>query len=206
MVLLMEKPASPDHPILDLLKRRWSPRAFADRPVEPHKLRQIFEAARWAASSFNEQPWRFFLATREDTQAFERALSCLTPGNQAWAKDVPVLVLTATKKTFTHNSKPNRVHQHDLGLAMGNLTIQAMALDLFVHQMAGIVPEKVREVYQLPEDYEPQTAFAVGYAGDPDRLSEDLRASELKPRTRKPLRELVFHGRFGEPSPIVVEE
>ena len=202
----MEKPASPDYPILDVIKRRWSPRAFeADRPVEAHKLRCLFEAARWAASSFNEQPWVFFVARQEDGPAFEQALSCLVEGNQQWARHAPVLMLTATRKAFTRNGKPNRVHQHDLGLAMGNLTVQATAMGLFLHQMAGIVPARVRQVYALPEQYEPQTGCAIGYPGEPEQLDESLREAELAERQRKALGEFVFNGRFGEASPMLEE-
>lgn len=199
----MEKPATPDYPILDLLKRRWSPRAFSDRPVEPQKLRCVLEAARWAASSFNEQPWIFFLAQRTDSEAFEKALSCLVEANRLWAKEAPVLLLTAVRTDFTRNGKPNRVAQHDLGLAMGNLVTQATAMDLFVHQMAGIDLDRMRDVYQLPAEYEPQTAAALGYAGNPGQLPEALAKSEQGPRTRKPLPEFVFGQSFGEPSSIV---
>lgn len=198
----MEKPAATDYPILDVLKRRWSPRAFSDRPVEAQKLRCIFEAARWAASSYNEQPWVFFIATKDDAQAYEQALSCLVEANQAWAKTAPVLVLTATSTNFSRNNNPNRVHQHDLGLAMGNLSAQATSMGLFLHQMAGIDQDRVREVYNLPEGYIAQTGCAIGYAGEPGQLPEGLRDAEQAPRSRKPLSEIVFTGAFGQAAPI----
>src|SRR5690606_2421192 len=128
----MDKPARTNYPIHDLLVKRWSPRAFSDRPVEPDKLRQLFEAARWAASSFNEQPWSFIVALKQDQAAFDKALSCLTEANQAWAKLAPVLVLTTVKRHFEKNGKANRVCEHDLGLAMGNLCVQATQLGLYV--------------------------------------------------------------------------
>lgn len=199
----MEKPASSDYPILDVIKRRWSPRAFGERMVEAQKLRQLFEAARWAASSYNEQPWRFIVATRDNEKEYAKALGCLLEANQAWARQAPVLILTASKKTFARNGKPNRVALHDLGLAMANLTLQATAMGLFTHQMAGVDLDKVRKTYKLPDDFEPQTACAVGYAGDPDTLPEPLKTAELEERTRLPQTELVFAGAWGEPAPLV---
>ena len=195
----MEKPAQTEHPILDLLARRWSPRAFADRRVEPEKLRRLFEAARWSASSFNEQPWRFILATKDDPREYARLLGCLIEKNQAWAVHAPVLMLGLTRTHFTKTGKPNRVHEHDLGLAMGNLTIQAMAMDLWVHQMAGIDPDQARTTYSVPDDFTILTACAIGYMGDPDILPEGLREAERSTRSREPLDEFVFARTFGEP-------
>ena len=195
----LDKTADAKHPIHTLIARRWSPRAFADTPVEPAKLRQLFEAARWAASSFNEQPWRFFLARREDEARFQQALSCLVEGNQAWARHAPVLILTAIRTRFSRNDKPNRVALHDLGLAMGNLSMQATELGLVLHQMAGVELERVREVYKIPEGFEPQTAIAVGYPTDDlSRLPENLRDAERGARTRMELPEFVFADRFGD--------
>ena len=199
----MEKTAQTDHAIEDVLARRWSPRAFADRPIEPEKIQRLFEAARWAASSFNEQPWRFFAATKDDPKAYEQALSCLVEKNQLWARLAPMLIITASKKIFSQNGKPNRVYVHDLGLAVGNLTVQATAMGLYVHQMAGVNLSQAQQVYDIPEDFEPLTAIAVGYPGDLDRLPEQFRQAERGDRTRKPLPEIVFHTRFGEPSPLV---
>ena len=200
----MEKPADADYPILDVIKRRWSPRAFGDRPVEPHKMRCLLEAARWAASSYNEQPWRFMVVRKSEEAAFEKALSCLVEANQAWARNAAVLLLTATKTTFAKNDKPNRVHQHDLGLAMANLSLQATAMGLFVHQMAGIDRDKVRAAYQVPDGYEPQTAAAIGYPGDPGSLSEDwMRDAEQAPRTRHPMPQFVFGETWEQPAPVL---
>jgi nitroreductase len=201
----MEKPADAQYPILDLLRRRWSPRAFADRLVEPEKLRGLLEAARWAPSSYNEQPWSFLVATKDDPENFQRLLSCLVEGNQAWAQFAPVLMISIARLNFAQNGQPNRHAFHDVGLAAENLVIQAMALDLMVHQMAGFYPDKAREVFRIPPGYEPVAAIAVGYPGEPDRLPEKLRQRELAPRTRKMLREFVFGGEWGRPAGMVAQ-
>ncbi len=177
----MTKTAANDYPIHDLLKRRWSPRAFADRPVEPDKLHSLLEAARWAPSSFNEQPWAFVVATRDRPEDFDRVLGCLIEFNQGWAKAAPVLMLTFARLAFDRNGQPNRHAFHDVGLAMANLTVQATAEGLAVHQMAGIVPEKARAAFAVPEGWEPVAAAAVGYFGDPAALPEELRR-ENSPR------------------------
>ena len=199
----MEKPADTQYPVLDVIKRRWSPRAFADRPIEAQKVRRLFEAARWAASSFNEQPWRFIVATKDQADEYQKVLRCLVEGNQAWAQLAPLIGLTLAKKTFTRNDKPNRVRVHDIGLAMGNLSLQATAMDLFVHQMAGVHLDQVVEVFDVPDDFEPVAGFAVGYPGEPGLLPDNLREPEQAVRTRKPFSEFVFTGEFGQPSPLV---
>ncbi|MEO0965209.1 MAG: nitroreductase family protein [Planctomycetota bacterium] len=199
----MEKSAPAQLPILDVIKRRWSPRAFADRPVEDHKLRCILEAARWAASSFNEQPWRFVLTKKADGAPFETALGCLAEANQLWVKDAPVLMLTFVSTKFAKNDKPNRCAHHDLGLAMGQLSLQATAMGLFVHQMAGVDLDRMRDTYAVPEDYEPFGAAAIGYGGNPGQLPDGLAEAETAERVRKPLTELVFADEFGKASPLM---
>lgn len=198
----MDKPAKTEHPIHDVLAKRWSPRAYGDRPVDPGMLRSLFEAARWAASAFNEQPWRFIVATKDDKTAYDKAMSCLVEANQAWAKLAPVIVLTLVKTNFTKGDKPNRVCQHDLGLAMGNLCAQATHMGLWVHQMAGVELDKVRQAYDVPTGYDPMTAFTVGYQGDVNDLPEGMREPEKSARSRKPFGEFVFGDRFGEPSKL----
>ena len=197
----MEKRADTQHPVLDVIRRRWSPRAFSDRPVEPQKIRRLFEAARWAASSFNEQPWRFILATSDQPERRERVLGCMVETNQKWAKGAPVLGLTCISTAFAKNGKTNRVAFHDLGLAMGNLSLQATDMGLFVHQMAGVDQDAIRREFDVPEGFEPQTGFAIGYPGDPASLPEDwMREAEQAPRDRLPFDEFVFGDRFGQPS------
>jgi nitroreductase len=195
--------AIPDHPIHELLLRRWSPYAFSDRPVSEDDLRSLFEAVRWSASSYNEQPWRYIVATRSDAAEFERLLSCLVEGNQVWAKVAPVLALGCTSLNFALNGKPNAAAVHDLGLASASLTLEATARGLHVHQMIGILPDRARELYQIPEDVQPLTGLAIGYVGDPNALDERLRERDLAPRSRKPLAEFVFGGRWGTASNVV---
>jgi len=196
------KTASTDYPILPVLARRWSPYGFADRPVAEADLRSLFEAARWAASSYNEQPWSYLLATKEDPAEFARLLSCLVEANQAWAKAAPVLVLGVVSLRFAKNSKNNRAAVHDLGLASANLVVEATTRDLSVHQMIGILPDRARELYQIPEHSEAWTALAIGYAADPSRLPDALKERDLAPRQRKPLSGFVFTGQCGRPAPL----
>ncbi len=199
-----EKIAQPDHPILPVLAERYSPYAFDPKPIDREKLRSCLEAARWAASSYNEQPWRFILAVREDEQAFQAMLGCLVEPNRAWAHNAGALIITTTRRTFSKNDKPNRVCEHDVGLAAANLTLQAQALGLHVHQMAGIDMTACRVTYKIPEGFDPMTAIAIGHAADPASFdNEELAQRDKGPRTRMPLHEWVYTGRFGEASGIV---
>jgi nitroreductase len=192
-----QKLGKPDHPIQELITKRWSPYGFADRPVAPADLQALFEAARWAASSYNEQPWSYIVATKDNPEEFAKLLSCLVEGNQPWAKAAPVLALGCTTLNFRLNGKPNAAAIHDLGLAAGNICLEATARGLCVHQMIGILPDKARDVYRIPEGVQPVTALAIGYAADPSKLDEKLKQRDLAPRTRKPLAEFVFGGQWG---------
>jgi len=199
----MEKPADTQYPIHDLLRQRWSPRAFDDRPIEPEKLRSLFEAARWAPSSNNEQPWRFIVATKENTTEYDRLFNCLVEGNQKWANRAPVLLLSVASLNFEDDSTPNRHAFHDTGMAVENLVLQATALGLSAHQMAGFDVEKARVDLKIPSGYEPVAMIAVGYPGDPAQLSDRLRAREAQPRVRKPLTEFVYSATWEQPSPLL---
>jgi nitroreductase len=185
--------------VQELLEKRFSPYAFSSRPVEAEKLRKLFEAARSGPSSYNEQPWRFVVATRQVPEAFERLLETLTERNRQWARHAPVLVLSVAKLDFTHNGQPNRHAWYDAGQAAAYLTLQATELGLYVHQMAGFDPEKARQLLEIPEGYEPATMMAVGYLGDPESMKEAPRQQDRARRARKPLDSLLFEGTWGEP-------
>jgi nitroreductase len=188
--------ASTDYPVHELISTRWSPYSFDPRTVTDEDVRSLFEAVRWAASSYNEQPWSYVVATNKHPEEFQRLLSCLVEANQSWARTAPVLALAVTRLTFTRNGKPNRAAIHDLGLASANLVFEATARSLVVHQMIGILPDKARELYQIPEGHEPLTALAIGYAGDPGALPESMQERDLARRPRKPLQEILFSGKW----------
>lgn len=194
------KAAATDTPIHELLSARWSPYGFSDRPVAAEDLNALFEAARWSASSYNEQPWTYFVATKADPVEYERLLSCLLPANQVWAKVAPVLVLGVVRLKFSENGKENRAAVHDLGLASANLVAEATSRGLSVHQMIGIIPERAREIYLIPEGAEAWTAMAVGYKLDFGEVASALRERDLAPRTRKPRNQFVFTGSWGQPA------
>ncbi|HKW88254.1 MAG TPA: nitroreductase family protein [Candidatus Acidoferrales bacterium] len=198
----MEKPAETRFAIHELLRRRWSPRAFADRPVEPEIFGSLFEAARWAPSCNNRQPWQYLVARKQEAAEFDRMLACLVPGNAAWCKDAPALMISVAN-TRWDNGDPNPYGWHDVGQAGAQLTIEAVSRGLFVHQMAGILPDKIRETYAIPEGFEPVAGFALGYPGDANKLSDRLRERELAPRARKPLESFVFSGHWGQTSLLV---
>lgn len=199
----MSKEASTDFPISELIAKRWSPYAFDNRPVSRADLCSLLEAARWAPSSYNEQPWSYILATKDEPDEFAKLLSCLLEGNQAWAKGAPVLMVGCASLKFSRNGKPNAAATHDLGLAAGNLCLEATARGLYVHQMIGIEPDKVRELYQVPDGVQPLTGLAIGYAAAPGTLPEKFRERDLAPRVRKPLAEFVFGGQWGLKSSLI---
>jgi nitroreductase len=200
-----KKPAPVAAPINDLLSHRWSPRAFADRAVEPEKLRSLFEAARWAASSYNAQPWAFLVATKDDPENYKRVLETFVEFNQGWAKNAPVLALSVAAHKFPHNGEPNRHAFHDVGQAAANLALEATSLGLQVHQMAGIDPEKARKTFGVPETHEVVAGMALGYPGDTASLPEHLQKGEKAPRERRPASSFVFTGQWGKTSPIVAK-
>lgn len=248
----MNKPAITNLEIHPVIKKRWSPRSFqADKPVEPEKLQRIFEAARWAPSSFNEQPWRFVVGTRghgsggygsrgdgrgghgspghgsarhgikgdgsrdngtrtdgnmgdgtKGNETWEKLYGTLAEFNQKWAHLAPVLVLTLGKKTYTKNGNPSKVYKYDLGASAAYMTFQAYSDGLVMHQMGGFDKEKAIEAFDIPADYEPVTAIAIGYQDVPEKLIPEMEKSELAPRTRHELDQLVFSGRFGRSFPF----
>ncbi len=195
----MEKLAQTQFPIHDLLQRRWSPRAFSERMVESDRLQSLFEAARWAPSSNNEQPWHFIVGTKADPPAHDRLVACLKEGNRKWAVRAPVLILSVARLNFEDEGIPNRHAWHDTGMAALSLCLQATALGLIAHQMAGFEIEKARTDLGIPAGYEPVAMIAVGYPGDLASLPDYLRERELKPRERKAVTEFVSHGTWNGP-------
>jgi nitroreductase len=199
----MHKPATTDFPVHDLIRLRWSPRAFSDKPVEPAILASLFEAARWAPSSSNEQPWAYLVATKDNSEDFAKMVSVLVEFNADWAKNAPVLALAVSHVKFQSNGNPNRNAFYDTGAATVLFSMEATARGLYIHQMAGFDPAKAKQVFEIPTDWEPIAAFAIGYPGDTNSLSQKLQDREVAPRTRKPLAEFVMSGRWGHTSPIV---
>ena len=196
------KHASTDHAILDVIRHRWSPRAYdPDRPVGKAELHVLFEAARWAPSSFNEQPWRFVVANRHgNPEAFGALLATLSESNQTWARHAALLVLVASRTELTRTGTVNRHALYDTGQAVGFLTLQATGLGLGVRQMEGFDLERAREACDVPGDYDAVVVMAIGYPGDPDQLPiERHRTAERLPRQRQSAEEFVFDGRWGRP-------
>ena len=191
----MSKRAQTDIPILDIIADRWSPYGFDPKSLPLAELRSLFEAARWAPSAYNEQPWRYLVALRQDDEAFETMLSCLVEPNQAWAKDASALALGLAASAFARNGNPNGTALHDLGLASAHLTFEATSRGLAVHQMSGILPDRAREVYEVPDDFQIVTALAIGTAGPVEGPLADRDRAE---RSRRPLSETLFQGKFGQ--------
>lgn len=194
--------ASPAFPIQELLALRWSPFGFSDHAVADSDLRSLFEAARWAASAGNEQPWTYIVATRDSPAEFARLLSCLGSANESRACSAPVLVLGIVNLRFARTNRDNPAAVHDLGAASANLVMEATARGLAVHQMSGVLPEKARDLYRIPEHSEAWTAMAIGYSMGVNELPEELRAGQRALRRRKPTSRFVFSGRWGHVSSL----
>jgi nitroreductase len=196
------RPAHTSAPIHQIISHRWSPRAFENRAIEPEKLRSLFEAARWASSSYNAQPWFFIVATKDDAENYKRVLESFVEFNQGWAKNAPAVAISVARLSFD-DGRLNRHAFHDVGQAAATLAVQAAAVGLQIHQMAGILPEKARELFGIPEGYEAVAGMAIGYPGEPASLPDQLKEREIAPRSRKPLDSFVFSGKWGDVSPIV---
>ena len=175
----------------ELILRRWSPRSFSDRKIDPADLKKLFEAARWAASSYNEQPWRFVLGIGGD-ETYTKIFDSLIEFNQGWAKSAPVLILSVAKKTFTQGGKPNYYGLHDTGAATAYLALEATALGLHTHSMAGFDHNQARAAFSIPDDFDIGAITAVGYFGDAATLPDQQRQMEEAPRVRKPIEQFVF--------------
>jgi len=181
--------------------QRWSPRSFSDREVSTLDLRTIFEAVRWAASSFNEQPWRFLVGRRGDP-TYKKIFESLGEFNQAWAGSAPVLILDATRTRFSRNESPNPVALYDLGAAAATLCYEATHIGLFTHQMAGYDRDVARKLFEIPEEFLLGAVIALGHQGEPSELTQEyMREQEISPRQRKPLSEFVLSS-WGTPADL----
>lgn len=195
----MNKPAVTEFTIDNLLKKRWSPRSFKPTSLTEDEIGSIMEAARWAASASNVQPWRFIVATRDQTEHFAKLLEPLADGNSMWAKNAGALVL-AIAQNKNAEGKPQAYAEHDLGQSNVMITLQVESLGLRAHQMAGFDKDKARELFDIPEGFTPMTYIAIGHQDEPEKLVDFLEEREKAPRTRKPLNEIVFRGKFGQNS------
>lgn len=185
------KTAQTFHPVVPLIRQRWSGRAFTNQPIESHDLHTLFEAASWSPSANNEQPWLYWYAHRADSEAFNALLDCLLPANQAWAKQAAVLVASVARRTFAASGKINSHSQYDTGSANMALLIQATELGIMGHPMGGFDPQKLSDRLGLTDDHEPMVMIALGYSGSPTWLDEPFRTRETTARTRKPLTDFV---------------
>jgi len=193
---IITKTAKTGHPINELIAKRWSARAFSTRPVERSKLLSILEAARWAPSSRNEQPWRYIVFTNDNPEKLKKAQSVLKDIND-YAKRAPILICAITKKTYSDNANYNRLHFHDLGAANENMFLEAFNQGLIMHEMGGFDVQKAREVFKIPEDFEVGIMIAIGYQATHHILPERLIEKAFIPRQRKPLSEIAFAEELG---------
>lgn len=198
---MLEKPAATSVPIHELMTRRWSPRAFdANKPVSRAQLAALLEAARWAPSCNGVEPWRFLVWDRtRDPEGFQRAFDCLSESNKRWVQNVPLLLLSIASPDPLSGGRPNRFTQHDTGMASVSLVLQAVALGLAAHQMAGFDAEKARAAFAIPADCTPMAMIAIGHQASPEVLDEENKKKELAARARKPLVERFFEGGWGKP-------
>jgi nitroreductase len=198
----MPKPAPSEFELQPLIRDRWSPVCFSKRPIEPQILGSLFEAARWAPSSYNEQPWAFCVATQDQPAEFAAMLGCLAEANQAWAKNCHALVISVAKLNFDRNGKPNRHAFHDVGLATQNLFLQALSHGIYCHPMAGFDIDQARQFLAIPATHEAATAIGIGYpADDLTGFDPGLQQRDQSARSRKPLSGMLFTGKFGARDP-----
>jgi nitroreductase len=181
---------------LEVIEKRRSSRAYAETPVAPEKINALFEAARWAPSSVNEQPWAYLYATKDQLELYGKIFDALVEGNRIWAKQAPLLVVAMVRKNFVHNQKPNNSARYDLGSANAFLSLQATQLGLNVHQMGGFDREKLQASLNIPSSHEPVVVLAIGYLGDIEALPENLKMRDLAPRERYTQESFVMNKTF----------
>jgi len=199
---MLQKPATTQAPIHELIANRWSSRAFdAEKMLSQQQIISLLEAARWAPSCYGDEPWRFVVCDKAtQPQAWQKAFDCLAGMNQSWVKNAPLLIIVAASKYFKHNGKENDWAKYDVGAACENLCLQATALGLTTHQMAGFFPQPLKETFKLPDSVEATTVIAVGYQTEDTNVIEvdELKQRELAERQRTPLSELCFTGEWGQ--------
>jgi nitroreductase len=191
----MDKSAVTQYPVLEVIRKRWSVRAFDEKPIAEETLHQFFEAASWAPSSMNEQPWLYYYAHKANTEKFSQMINCLMPANQTWAKDAAVIILAAVRTKFENGHQVGQINKYayyDIGAANTNLMLDAAQNNVFGHTMGGFHHDLARALFHLPEDIEPVVFMALGYPGDPESLPENLRHREGATRSRKPVSGFIF--------------
>ncbi len=184
----MIKEAITETPVHGLIKRRWSPRAFSNDSIEPEEIKTLLEAASWAPSAMNAQPWRY-VAAQKGTATFQKMWECMMPGNQIWTDKVAVIILSIGIKTY-ENGAENKTFMHDVGLANANLVTQGISMGIFSHFIGGFNPDKARTQFKLAENEVPICFIALGYLGDAEQLEEPFKSRELAPRSRKAVDEI----------------
>ncbi len=190
------KEAKTQFPVVESIRKRWSARAFSNRQIKQEEINTLFEAASWAASSMNEQPWLYIYASRKDESTFQKMLDCLSSGNQSWAKNASLLVLSLAKTIFERNGNTNRHAFYDTGAANTNLVLQATEMNIYAHQMGGFDHEKTKAVFNLPDDVEPVVFIAFGFLDEADTLPEPFKTRELTERKRKAISDFVFQDKL----------
>lgn len=192
----MEKSTELEVPLLEAIQIRRSKRAYTDRAIEPEKIQSLFEAARWAPSSSNEQPWVYIYATKDQPELWQKLFDTLNDGNKIWAQHAPLLVMSLIRKNFVRNEKPNGSARYDLGAANALLSLQATHLGLNVHQMGGFDKLRAMENLNVPDTHEVAVMMAIGYSGDPETLPENLKLREISPRERYTQNSFVMNKTF----------
>lgn len=188
----MIKIPSTKYPVIDVIKNRWSNRAFKKEAISENEIATLFEAASWAPSCNNEQPWQYFYAQKSNSELFNAMVDCLLTGNSIWAKEADIIIATIARKTFDATGKPNEWASYDLGAANYGLLLQAQTMNIYGHQMAGFKPEQARKVLNLSDNQEIMSFIVLGYLGDASSLEEPFKSRELTPRSRKSVEEIAF--------------
>jgi nitroreductase len=183
-----------NYPILDVILNRWSSRAMTGQPLSNTELMSLFEAARWAPSSYNNQPWRFIYATNDDKE-FSTFLDIMVDVNRAWCEKASVAMVLCSKKHFEYNGKYSRTHSFDAGSAWENLAIQGVSMGLVIHALEGFDYDRARKELNIPDEYDIECMIVAGKKDDCENLSEELQKREVC-TDRKPLAEIIHKGTF----------